>query len=243
MGTMIAALLSLVGAWLVAFVYRLVRDHYVLAELKRSNGCMEPTKYPHMDPFLGLDLFLAMSKAMKHGRMLETNIKLFETYGRTFQFSSWGTDVITTREPKNIQTVLSLAFDNFGVEPVNSRKTGGSFMAKGIFTADGPIWARSRALIRPTFARPQISNFASLEGHVNNLFHLMPRDESIVDLQPFIKRLVWLHSPSTFLEEDADCHHCVTTVSRYLDRILVRRIGRLSVAQHTVQINAISQKL
>ena len=160
------------------------------AVFKRKNGCLEPAKYPHKDPILGLDLFLRMGKAVKAGRMLETCQQLFEQHGSTFEVNSWGTTVINTREPKNIQTVLALAFDNFGVVPVKQKVTGGSFMAQGIFTADGAIWARSRALIRPTFARPQIANFESLELHVNRFLNLLPTDGSTVDLQPIIKRLV-----------------------------------------------------
>lgn len=63
-------------------------------------------------------------------------------------------------------------------------------MAQGIFTADGSIWARSRALIRPTFARSGISNFSCLEKHVGRLLDLIPHDGSTVDLQPLMKHLV-----------------------------------------------------
>ena len=133
-----------------------------------------------------------MGKAMKQSQILDTTKRLFETYGRTFQINSWGTTVINTSEPRNIPTVLSIAFDNFGVEAVKPAATGGSFMAQGIFTADEAIWARSRALIRPTFATPQISNMASLEMHVSQFFDLIPCNGSTVDLRPLIKRLVWL---------------------------------------------------
>ncbi|KAK3169419.1 hypothetical protein OEA41_008802 [Lepraria neglecta] len=183
----------------------MIRDRQVLADLKRRNGCEEPMNYPHKDPLLGLDLFFAMGKAMQSGQMLNLNKKLFETYGRTFQFKSWGTNVISTREPRNIQTVLALAFDNFGVEPVKQKESGGSLMAKGIFTADGAIWARSRALIRPTFARPQISSFESLELHVKQLLDCIPRDGTAIDLQPLFKRMFLDTSTEFLFGESVNC--------------------------------------
>ena len=190
MAFIIITILGAVSIVILLYAIQWLERQTTQAGLKRKNGCLEPVKYPHKDPVLGLDLFLRMGKAVKACRMLETCQQLFEQHGSTFQVNSWGTTVINTREPKNIQTVLALAFDNFGVVPVKQKVTGGSFMAQGIFTADGAIWARSRALIRPTFARPQVANFESLESHVNRFLDLLPTDESPVDLQPIIKRLV-----------------------------------------------------
>lgn len=158
--------------------------------LDRRQSTSSPLKYPHKDPFLGLDLYWLMRNAIGNSKLLEIRKELFEQYGNTLEFNSWGAKVLATREPRNIQTVLSTSFDNFGVEPVREDHTGGSFMAKGIFTADGAIWRRSRALIRPTFARSQIGNFDSLQAHVDRLIDLIPRDGSTRDLQPLFKRLV-----------------------------------------------------
>lgn len=183
-----------------------------------------------------------MGKAMQSGQMLNVNKKLFETYGRTFQYNPWGTNVISTKEPRNIQTVLTLAFDNLGVEPVKQKESGGSLMAKGIFTADGAIWARSRALMRPTFARPQISNFESLEMHVKQLLDCIPRDGTVTDLQPLFKRMVGietlLHPSIQSIDYDD-----MNPVPRYLYRIPLWRVCQLPITRNLVQINAISEKL
>ncbi|KAF4627950.1 hypothetical protein G7Y89_g10205 [Cudoniella acicularis] len=182
-------ILVAVGAVLIAFICKKVKECLAAVDIERENRCLKPREYPHKDPILGLDLFFMMGKAMRTGKMLETTQKLFDTYGKTFKSNSWGTTVINTCEPRNIQTVLALSFKSFGKVKVQPEKQGGSLMAQGIFTADGPIWARSRALIRPTFARSEISNFSSLEKHVSRFLDLIPRDGSTVDLQPLTKNL------------------------------------------------------
>ncbi|KUJ21588.1 cytochrome P450 alkane hydroxylase-like protein [Mollisia scopiformis] len=182
-------LLSGIGAMLLAFLLHQIRYRLAVANIKRKNGCLEPRIYPHKDPIFGHDLFLSMGKAMKAGKLLETTQKLFNTYGKTFQVNSWGTTTIYTSESTNIQTVLASSFKNFGVMKIERRTPGGSIMAEGIFSADGPVWARSRGLIRPTFARSEISNFNSLEKHVSRFIELIPVDGLPVDLQPLLKHL------------------------------------------------------
>jgi len=53
----------------------------------------------------------------------------------------------------------------------------------GIFTTDGKQWSRSRALLRPTFAKESISNLVVMETHFQHLLKRIPRDGSTVDLQ------------------------------------------------------------
>lgn len=178
------------GAFFLVLVYKTIRTRLLISYTERQNGCSTPKRYPHKDPVLGLDFFFMMGMAMRTGKMLEVNQTLFDAYGKTFQANSWGTTVTNTCDPRNIQTVLALSFKNFGKVKMKPEKPGGSLMAQGIFTADGAIWQRSRALIRPTFARSEISNFDSLDKHVSRFLELIPRDGSNVDLQPLLKRLV-----------------------------------------------------
>ncbi|KAF7887799.1 hypothetical protein EAF00_010093 [Botryotinia globosa] len=158
---------------------------------RTQNGCMQPRKYPHKNPLLRLDLFFKMGAAMKTGKVLKTNRELCATYGKPFQSNSLGTPTIHTCESENIKTVLALSFGGFGKVKVKPEKGGGSLEAQGIFVADGKIWQRSRALVRRTFARTEISNFAALDKHVARFLDLLPRDDSTVDLQLLTKNLVW----------------------------------------------------
>lgn len=65
----------------IAF-YQRIADQVAVAKFKRQNGCLEPKKYSHADPVLGLDLFFIMGKAMKSGTMIDTS-KLTEGPSRS----------------------------------------------------------------------------------------------------------------------------------------------------------------
>ena len=64
------------------------------------------------------------------------------------------------------------------------------FIGKGVFSTDGAYWKHSRELIRPMFAKAQISDFAALDIHVNRMMARVPRDGSTVDLQGLLKLMV-----------------------------------------------------
>ncbi|MCJ1239976.1 hypothetical protein MMC14_007975 [Varicellaria rhodocarpa] len=110
-------------------------------------------KYPHKDPFLGLDLLLAVRRSLQRGQSLVENQQLYERYGRTFQTISFGSPIINTIEPENLKPMLATSFDNFGFGPV--RRHMRELWGKGILSEDGEYWQHSRALIRPTFAKAQ----------------------------------------------------------------------------------------
>ncbi|KAI6360444.1 hypothetical protein MCOR25_006729 [Pyricularia grisea] len=73
-------------------------------------------------------------------------------------------------------------FDHFDNELRSA--PAGHFMGKGIFLADGEKWQRSRALVRPNFARDQVADLGSLERHFQILLSILPKDGSEVDLVP-----------------------------------------------------------
>lgn len=109
------------GFFLLYLTLRIV-DCIALSQLKRKHGCAEPQKYPHKDPILGLDLFIATGNATKSSSLLSFNSRLFDTYGKTFQYNSWGRTAIRTMQPENIQAVLSTSFWNFGVVPIKAKR-------------------------------------------------------------------------------------------------------------------------
>lgn len=160
-------------------------------------GCSVPIKYKHKDPVWGLDFFLKRVKAMQSGDTLAVDRDLFDTYGKTVQTNSWGTKRYMTSDSQNMQNVLALQVDCFGVEPLN-RPVGLPFLGDGILTNDGALWKRSRSLLNPIFARAQVSQLSTFETQVNQMISLIPRDNSTVDLQPLFKML-FLDSSTEFI--------------------------------------------
>ena len=50
--------------------YQKLCNYLSVSQFKRLNACKKSRKYPHKDPILGLDLFLAAGKAMKRCQFL-----------------------------------------------------------------------------------------------------------------------------------------------------------------------------
>lgn len=164
----------------------------------RKNGCMAPPKYPHRDPFLGLDMFFDQFYAMKRGDTGKTERERFRKYGKTFEANSWGTRCVHTMETTNIQAILAQSFDNFGVEPMRLH-IGEPFIGKGVFSTDGAYWRFSRQLIKPIFARAQIANLSAIDIHLDRMLSRIPRDGSTVDVQALLKLMVRYPPPSALL--------------------------------------------
>lgn len=104
---------------------------------------------------------------------------------------------VTTCEPENIKTLLSLKFNDYSIG-VLRKKSFQNLFGKGIFTTDGSDWAHSRAMLRPNFARSQVGDLATFETHINHMIQAIPTDGSTVDLQDLFFDLT-LDSATEFL--------------------------------------------
>lgn len=172
-------------------IYRYLQNLY----LAHSNGCLPPRRYPHKDPFLGLDFFLETGKIFSENRYLPELLARYKTYGPTFQTNLFGTPSINTIEPENLQAVYSSDFQNWGVEPLRLPAQD-PFCGRGFTTTDGPAWEHSRALLKPGFNRANI--VAGLEGLGKALEKMMdkiPSDGGTVDLQALFFDLVSVPGP------------------------------------------------
>ncbi|KAF8862692.1 putative cytochrome P450 [Acephala macrosclerotiorum] len=183
------------------FIYRLAL--YVIAAQRRNkiirdNGCKPYKNYPHKDPIFGFDLFFENSKLSKTGGFLD---KICERYARqnTWTYSQLllGERVINTAEPENIKAILATQFKDFELPPRRKAAFQPTF-GHGIFTTDGVEWETSRSLLRPNFVRSQIGDLDTFEKHISNLIARIPRDGSLVDLQPLFFMLT-MDSATEFL--------------------------------------------
>ncbi|KAL6231345.1 hypothetical protein BDW75DRAFT_243987 [Aspergillus navahoensis] len=133
------------------------------------------------DPFLGLDTIPGTIRAIRGHRILQRGCELFREYGNTSRVKELHRNAILTIEPENIKTILSLRFADYGIS--HRLKPFKPLLGEGIFTTDGEHWASSRALIRPSFARERVADLRVLEGLIQDLLVLLPRDSSTVDLE------------------------------------------------------------
>lgn len=163
----------------------------------RQHGCKPPPGVPQIDPIFGLDIVVHILSSFRNNKRNASFAQQFATYGTTFQSQVYNTTKIFTIAPKNLQSVFSIDFDSWGIAPLRLFFFG-PFIGKGIMTTDRQFWAHSRALLKPTFSRQQISDLSAFSIHVDNLLAALPSDGSVVDLKPFFERLA-LDSSTEFL--------------------------------------------
>ncbi|KAF2425269.1 cytochrome P450 [Tothia fuscella] len=181
----------------VSYSYKQITLYLSRRKFANENGC-KPLRnyYPLKDPVFGIDNIIANVKAAKKSRLLARSYGNFNKYGDTFGSKLFAQKIILTREPQNVKTILSLRFKDFGI---GSRETAlGPLLGQGIFTMDGAFWQHSRAMIRPNFARDQVADLEAFERHIQDLWKLIPRDGSTVDLQELFFRFT-IDSATEFL--------------------------------------------
>ena len=189
MGQTSRSLLLALSLFVMYYVGTNILDRISRARNKRLHGCQEATRYPHKDPFLGLDLLIKDTKEHTKCVYLAEIMRQYAVYGKTHEVQFLNAKMIRTMDPKNMQAVLGLNAKDYGLQPLREGLAMPLF-DHGINTTDGEAWQYSRSLIKPTFSRVEICNLSSLESHFGRLLDLLPRDGSEIDLQPLFSRLV-----------------------------------------------------
>ncbi|TLS29736.1 hypothetical protein PpBr36_00624 [Pyricularia pennisetigena] len=173
------ALAAIASVW----IWRRTRLYYRRRNLKLMHGCMDVPEIPDWDPILGLGFtYKFVTSDINQQRLIHNVTQQLQTYGYTHASKVMGHRLFFTCEPDNLKAVLQGQFDHFDNELRSV--PAGHFMGKGIFLADGEKWQRSRALVRPNFARDQVADLGSLERHFQILLSILPQDGSAVDLSP-----------------------------------------------------------
>ncbi|KAJ9483070.1 hypothetical protein VN97_g10345 [Penicillium thymicola] len=148
----------------------------------RDNGC-RALGHSVSHGLFGIGILKELTKAAGEHGFLELIRSWHRHYGTTFKASVISRKIIFTVEPKNIQSILALKFNDFDLGETRRAAVRPVF-GLGIFSLDGTMWEHARALIRPTFTRAQINNTQLYETHVTELIKHIPRDGSTVDLLP-----------------------------------------------------------
>lgn len=185
MGQLLSPILSLLlgGIILVALYLLTLRlsSHKAQEIIVKQYGCKPPAKFPLKDPFFGIDAIYDALSAARTKTFLAHRKGHYESYGNTFSSKLSTLSVISTIEPENIKTVLSTAFKDY-IVGAPRRDAFLPILGNSILLADGAQWEHSRALLRPSFARSQVSDLSILDNHVEDLLRAIPRDGSTVDL-------------------------------------------------------------
>ncbi|KAF2001063.1 cytochrome P450 [Amniculicola lignicola CBS 123094] len=169
--------------------------------------CADPPRVRTADP-IGIINIRAMLKADKESRMPQYLCERYEAScereGKrlgTFCQNILGSWSVFTTEPENIKAILASQFKEFGLGDTRNNNFA-PLLGHGIFSTDGKGWEHSRTLLRPQFAREQVSDLDLEERHVQNLLRNLPVQSDgwteVTDLKTLFFRLT-IDSASEFL--------------------------------------------
>lgn len=108
--------------------------------------------------------------------VVERERMMSKIHGR--EVSTWQMTVLFqkqffTSDSRNVQAMLATKFQDFDLGPAR-RGNMMQTLGDGIFVQDGKKWEHSRAMLRPNFARDQVSDLDLEERHVQHLLKVMP---------------------------------------------------------------------
>ncbi|KAG9251383.1 cytochrome P450 alkane hydroxylase-like protein [Emericellopsis atlantica] len=158
-------------------LYNGIRDY----QLSTSNGCQPPPTYPHKDGVLGLHHLLTLIKAKKINRVPTAFCEMFDDTGsnvNTIGHYVLGKKSYWTRDADNIKAILHSSFQDWGLPPAR-KATFDACLGGGIFGVDGAEWEHSRAMLKPSFNKTQMSDTATLEKHAQKLITRIPDGEEV----------------------------------------------------------------
>ncbi|KAK5093850.1 hypothetical protein LTS08_008809 [Lithohypha guttulata] len=171
-------------------------------------GCQDAPMYPDCG-ILGIKhvryIMDADKKKLFPDMLIDRQQLMSKIHGRevsTFKNETMGQIIYFTSDPDNIKAMLATQFADYDLGPArrgNMIRTLGD----GIFVQDNKGWEHSRAMLRPQFAREQISDLDLEENHVQNMMKAIGPVEadgwtSEIDIQTLFFRLT-LDSATEFL--------------------------------------------
>lgn len=183
-GLAVPQLVATVAVLLVSYV---ALGRLRVARRRRRNGCARPPRYPHKDPFFGLDLFFRNGSAYENNRYLDELTDMYDKNGNTFEALDMGKRSIYTIEPDNLRELFTSAA--WGIQPIRLAAME-PFCGRGFLTVDGDLWHKSRKMFQPSFERKAIADFSALETFTQKMIDQIPRDAQTVDMQPLLSSMV-----------------------------------------------------
>ena len=167
--TIVFLIATFVAFWIIK--NRLRSQKYLWTSRRR--GC-EPVaaRYPHLDPFFGLDLVFEKWKDFNSYQFSEGMRRRHDKQGTTFLSNDLGKCCINTIDPKNVMAITTTHFDDYGKS--SWTKEAEKHIGRGILMNDGERWKRSRAMLQPIFTRASRDEpSATMDGHVQQLIDVI----------------------------------------------------------------------
>ena len=168
---MVPLTVYLPGGILLFWISREISHRWSLRRRAKGLGCESITNYPHLDPIGGLDLSVQIWREFHRGELSEGMRRRHEKFGPTFSTNSLGQDCIYTIDPENIRAVTTDNFDCYGKSAWVEEAA--KHVGNGILMSDGEDWKRSRAVLKPLFARTALDEPALVEPHLQNLVQVI----------------------------------------------------------------------
>ncbi|KAI9773731.1 MAG: hypothetical protein M1839_002029 [Geoglossum umbratile] len=148
-----------------------LRDAHFRA-FAHAHACAEPPYEKNDTPYgIGQLLYILAFKV----DILEDLIRRrYRRCGHTHKQYGVVGEIVHTVDPRNIQTMLSLKFNDYELGGKRGRNII-PVVGHGIFTAEGKEWESSRALLRPFFGRGMGGGLEGAEVRVGELMGVLER--------------------------------------------------------------------
>lgn len=181
--------LGILGFLALFCLYDFINFNILYPRSAKNRKCASPkTKYTFP---LGIPTALrAIYFFLKHDVNEFLRRDFFDSMVHTWRANFVGVTGILTDDPENIKTFLATSFKDYSLGwryniffPV---------LGNGIFTLSGEGWKHSRAMLRPQFARDQITHLESINHHVGKLIDIMKdnfKKDKISDFQVLLHQL------------------------------------------------------
>lgn len=135
--------------------------------LEKQWKCGKPLYYASFPRSLW-HFYVFLRESRKH-KLLEGFQSSFEAKKPflTNKVNIFGKDIFNTCDPENLKAMLATQFKDFCLGERHAQLF--PVLGDGIFTLDGNGWQHSRAMLRPQFARDQVSDVHMVETHLQFL--------------------------------------------------------------------------
>ncbi|KAI0478572.1 cytochrome P450 [Xylariaceae sp. FL0804] len=183
MGTQIAVLIVTLCSLALLFTRTKKLKARKTAIMARFPGCQPPRKYPHWEPFLGVDLLIKTANLIHLNQNLPAMSERHKRLGKTFIANSLGQGVFYTIDAENFKCIYETNWLHWGNAPARQEALE-PFCGLGLINTDGDDWKSLRDLTRPAFSHNAIVDADAFDTATREFLQQNIRLGATVDLAP-----------------------------------------------------------